>query len=124
MASPASFVDRQRRLFTRLLEAMKAQRAHLLSGDAARLEQSNHMVHRLLERQQQMSRELEELSVAPAPEEVAELKQLMAELRQESNTNYLLASRGLQFVEFRAALINQAREGDDGTPRALVDARS
>src|SRR5574340_101665 len=101
MPTPASFLDRQRRLFGRLLAAMQAQRAHLLSGDAARLEQANRAVHRLLERQQQLSKELEALPFAPAQEELDELKRLAAKLRQESHTNYLLACRGLQFVEDR-----------------------
>jgi hypothetical protein len=119
------FADRQRHLFTRLLLAMRTQRAHLISGDAERLEQANRAVSRLLEKQQRLSREASGLAVAPDAETLAELRRLAAELRQESHTNYLLACRGLQFADFRVSLATGEQESDGGvTPRVLVDTRS
>ncbi len=125
MPVPANYADRQRHLFTRLLLAMRAQRACLISGDATRLEQANRAVSRLLEKQQRLSREIGELALAPDPDTLAELKRLAADLRQESHVNYLLACRGLQFTDFRVSLLTGEQERDcDSAPHVLVDARS
>jgi len=125
MPVPASYADRQRHLFARLLLAMRAQRACLISGDAVRLEQANRAVSRLLEKQQRLSRESSDLAVAPDPDTLAELRRLAANLRQESHINYLLACRGLQFTDFRVSLLTGEQDGDGGvTPHLLADARS
>ena len=114
MPAPMNYPDRQRHLFVRLLLAMRAQRACLISGNAARLEQANRAVSRLLDKQQRLSREAGDLAVAPDPDTMAELRRLAADLRQESHINYLLACRGLQYTDFRVSLLTGDQEGDNG----------
>jgi hypothetical protein len=131
---PAGLLERQRVLLHDMLRVTLEQRRHLIDADVRGLEAANQRLSRLLERQQELHRELHSVGDAPDPQTLTQLRCLADRLKVESRANYLLACRGAQFADLSLSLLQGGgSSGDDAvapegmTSRsrrlALVDAR-
>jgi len=103
-------LDRQRALFEEMLRLTLEQRRYLIDGDLKGLEESNRLLGLLLERQAQLHREFTDYEGCADARRLAKLRQLADELKAESRTNYLLACRGAQFLEFSASALRACRD--------------
>jgi hypothetical protein len=122
----SDYLWRQRALLQELLRVTRQQRRCLIEGEIAELEHVNQLLGDLLARQSELHETFTDLQDDPAEltlEETRvldELRLLATELKQESRTNYLLASRGSQFAGFALALL----AGGNGETSASLETDS
>ena len=118
----SAYPARQRALLQELLRVTRQQRRWLIEGEIAELEHVNQLLGDLLARQSELHEtfaELQDDDSELTPEELQvldELRLLATELKRESRTNYLLASRGAQFAGFALALLAGGNGGTSGSP--------
>jgi len=118
----SNYLWRQRALLQELLRVTRQQRRCLIEGEIAELEHVNQLLGDLLARQSELHEtftDLQDEATEFTPEELQVLDQLRVlaiELKQESRTNYLLASRGAQFAGFALALLAGGNGGASGSP--------
>ena len=118
----SAYLARQRGLLQELLRITRQQRRWLIEGEIAELEHVNQLLGDLLARQSELHEvfaDLQNDATELTPEELEvldELRALAIELKRESRTNYLLASRGAQFAGFALALLAGGNGGAAGSP--------
>lgn len=117
-----AYLSRQRALLQELLRVTRQQRRCLIEGEIAELEHVNQLLGELLGRQSELHAtfvELQDDTTELTREErqvLDELRILATELKRESRTNYLLASRGAQFAGFALALLAGGNGGASASP--------
>ena len=126
-----------RALLERMLEVVREQRRYLIEGDIAGLAETSRLLETLVE---MVGRPAGAGSPPhrPAPLlpseqasalETQELRELTQQLRAEGHINYLLACRGMQFVDSALSVVRGreragAGPGASSEPVCVVDARS
>jgi len=127
MRRDTSCLDRQLALFEQMLRLMHEQRRYLINADTKGLEEANRLLGELLERQAALHREFTDFETCADPETLAQIRLLAAQLREESRTNYLLACRGAQFLDFSIStlkacchlgMVSEPGAGEDEPSRA------
>lgn len=124
-----AYLSRQRALLQELLRVTRQQRRCLIEGEIAELEHVNQLLGELLGRQSELHEtfvELQDETTELTLEErqvLDELRILATELKRESRTNYLLASRGAQFAGFALALLAGGNGRASGSPEADLTER-
>lgn len=133
------YLSRQILLFEEMLRATREQQRYLMAANTQGLNESNRVLAELLERQERLRHEFLdrghgspsswELEARAQPQLMAQVRRLAGELREASQTNYLLACRGVQFTDFSLSLLagreaagqDEPETHDRPAPARLVD---